>query len=226
MKKSAKINEAFQNIRNATGLTDVQEIVDKFLKREETYSELLKAVTNYEIKIDSLKRDNDAAMDELHDMILKDTNSASDPELASLENKRENLSKDLEESNERSQRIEIVKDLIYGWAQKVLKRMDDIFQTSGSLAYDMEKLDKLKSETDLESLFNSITDIVVSQLEQINRDEGGEDKPLIHQSFMNDFASQQYVERNIRVRPSSGRQDDGDRKAVQSGYIEGDGDNV
>ena len=80
----------------------MQEIVDKFLKREETYSELLKAVTNYEIKIDSLKRDNDAAMEELHDMILKDTNTASDPELASLENKRENLGKDLEESNERS----------------------------------------------------------------------------------------------------------------------------
>lgn len=115
MEKSAEINDAFLKIWNSTGLSNVQEIVDKFLKWEETYSELLKAVSNFEVKIDNLKRSNDNAMEEWHDMVLKDSKTASDPELSSLENKRESLSKDLEEAKDRSQRIEIVKDLIYGW---------------------------------------------------------------------------------------------------------------
>lgn len=38
MKKSHQIEEAFQAIRTATGCTDVQEIVQKFLTKEQTYA--------------------------------------------------------------------------------------------------------------------------------------------------------------------------------------------
>jgi len=38
MKRTEEIEEAFQKIRTSTGLTDVQEIVHKFLTREQTYS--------------------------------------------------------------------------------------------------------------------------------------------------------------------------------------------
>lgn len=38
MKKSFVIEDAFQKIRTATGHTDVQEIVHKFLTREQTYA--------------------------------------------------------------------------------------------------------------------------------------------------------------------------------------------
>ena len=101
--------------------------------------------------------------------------------------------------------------------------MDDVFSTSGSASFDLENLNRLKKVTSLDELFSSITDIVVQELEKINWDDG-EDKPLLHQSFMNDFASQQYVERNIRVRPGSGRQEEGDRKAAQGGFMDGDGE--
>lgn len=38
MKRTFEVEEAFQRIKSATGYTDVQEIVQKFLTREQTYS--------------------------------------------------------------------------------------------------------------------------------------------------------------------------------------------
>lgn len=41
MKRSFIIEDAFQKIRTQTAITDVQEIVHKFLTREKTYAQLL-----------------------------------------------------------------------------------------------------------------------------------------------------------------------------------------
>jgi hypothetical protein len=38
MKRTSDIEKAFQTIRAATGLSDVQDIVNRFLTREQTYS--------------------------------------------------------------------------------------------------------------------------------------------------------------------------------------------
>ncbi len=38
MRQSSTIDEAFKSIKTATGVTDVQEMVRKFLTREQTYS--------------------------------------------------------------------------------------------------------------------------------------------------------------------------------------------
>jgi hypothetical protein len=41
MKKSAAIDEAFKTIKTATGVTDLGEMVSKFLQRETYYTQLL-----------------------------------------------------------------------------------------------------------------------------------------------------------------------------------------
>lgn len=38
MGKSSQIDEAFKQIKTATGVTNVQELVQRFLTREQTYS--------------------------------------------------------------------------------------------------------------------------------------------------------------------------------------------
>ncbi len=48
MKKSAVIEDAFQRIRSQTAITDVQEIVHKYLNREQTYASLKQAVNEQE----------------------------------------------------------------------------------------------------------------------------------------------------------------------------------
>jgi len=41
-------------------------------------------------------------------------------------------------------KIEIIKDMIYGWSQKVLKKMNQVFNIQDSDNYDLDNLDALK----------------------------------------------------------------------------------
>lgn len=70
MRQSASIDEAFKAIKTATGVTDVQEMVRKFLTREQTYSQLLMAVSDSERKIDKLKKDNEELRTRLHEISI------------------------------------------------------------------------------------------------------------------------------------------------------------
>ena len=68
MLESAEIDEAFKAIKTATGVTDVQEMVKKFLTREQTYSSLLVNVSESERKLDVLKVDNDQLSTRLNEL--------------------------------------------------------------------------------------------------------------------------------------------------------------
>ena len=59
MKNSQQIDAAFRDIKTATGVTDVGEMVKKFLSRETTYSSLLMNVSDSERKTEQLKKDNE-----------------------------------------------------------------------------------------------------------------------------------------------------------------------
>ena len=64
--KSIDIEEALQKIKAATGLSDINEIVEKFLTREHSYSTLIQAVGDAEKKLESLKEYNLKARDRLN----------------------------------------------------------------------------------------------------------------------------------------------------------------
>jgi len=55
MEKYRALEDAFQKIRTSTGNGDVQEMVHKFLTREQTYAQLLSAVSENEKKLDKLR---------------------------------------------------------------------------------------------------------------------------------------------------------------------------
>ena len=65
MEASSSIDDAFKAIKTETGVTDVQEMVKKFLTREQTYSQLLVNVNSAETKIEQLKVDNDSLRSKL-----------------------------------------------------------------------------------------------------------------------------------------------------------------
>lgn len=75
MRQSQTIDEAFKSIKTATGVTDVQEMVRKFLTREQTYSQLLMAVSESERKIDKLKKDNEELRGRLHELQIDVTSN-------------------------------------------------------------------------------------------------------------------------------------------------------
>lgn len=58
MNKTKKIDEAFKEIKTQTRVTDVQEMVKKFLTRESTYSQLLSKVSEFESHMENLRKDH------------------------------------------------------------------------------------------------------------------------------------------------------------------------
>ena len=105
MRNSHSIDEAFKAIKTATGVTDVQEMVKKFLTREQTYSQLLVKVSEFERHIENLKKDNDVLRERLHELKIdtqdaadnKDTNEQDkyqDEEIMDMNQKITHLNKD------------------------------------------------------------------------------------------------------------------------------------
>ncbi len=100
MRQSQIIDEAFKSIKTATGVTDVQEMVRKFLTREQTYSQLLMAVSESERKIDKLKKDNEELRGRLHELQIdvnagaENGGSMMDEEIIEMNNNLGNAKKD------------------------------------------------------------------------------------------------------------------------------------
>lgn len=88
MRNSSQIDEAFKAIKTASGVYDVQEIVKKFLTREQTYSQLLNNVNTSETKTEQLKKDNDELRNRLQELkIDTSANQDENADPAALENK-------------------------------------------------------------------------------------------------------------------------------------------
>ena len=75
MKASEQIDNAFKTIKTATQVSDVQEMVRKFLTREQTYTQLLKTVNESEGKIDVLKKANEELRSKLGELTLDSSNN-------------------------------------------------------------------------------------------------------------------------------------------------------
>jgi len=86
MKDSHEIDESFKAIKTATGVTDVGEMVKKFLSRETTYSSLLMNVSDSERKTEQLKKDNEMLRTRLQTLKI-DLGSDAEGDGGDLENK-------------------------------------------------------------------------------------------------------------------------------------------
>ena len=129
MKDSAHIDDAFKAIKTATGVTDVQELVDKFLTREQTYSELLVAVADSESRIDKLRRDNEVLRSRLNELKIgaEDLQSGSheSEEISLLRKEYEEIKREESVKKEKYFNVEIVQDLVDNWARKVIIKVDE-----------------------------------------------------------------------------------------------------
>jgi uncharacterized coiled-coil protein SlyX len=134
MKESSTIDEAFKAIKTATGVTDVQEMVRKFLTREQTYSQLLMNVSESERSIDKLKKDNEELRGRLHELkIDAGENGASgaglqDEEIIELNNTLANVQKDYSLLQEKFKKINIVNDQVSSWSKKVFVKFSTLIE--------------------------------------------------------------------------------------------------
>ena len=127
MARSQKIDEAFKTIKNSTGVTDVGEMVSKFMQRDSYYSELLTTVNESDQRIDRLKKENDMLSARLHELQIDNTEgdtpgmaiTAEDSDIVELQSELTDLKKKYENLGDRFKRVNIVNDQVGNWAKKV-----------------------------------------------------------------------------------------------------------
>lgn len=138
MSKYMFIEDAFQRIRTATGQSDVQEIVSKFLTREQTYNQLLCAVSENENKSDRLREEHEMLASKLHELQMehdgdneaqtgkkkRSEGSAFSPEIEALDKEIVALTKEKEKSDELCKKVELVNDQVQSWCSKVVQKID------------------------------------------------------------------------------------------------------
>lgn len=126
MEKSMKIEESFKIIKNSTGVSDVGEMVNKFMQRNSYYSELLSNVSESDQRIDRLKKENDMLSNRLHELQIDNAApgetpgavTAEDSDIVELQEELGSLTKNYETLGERFKRVNIVNDQISNWAKK------------------------------------------------------------------------------------------------------------
>ena len=116
MKRTFEVENAFQKIKATTGFSDVQEIVHKFLTREQTYTQLLMAVSENERKIDNQRKENEHWREKLHELQMDISSSANDnlktlnPDIEKLDEEIVGKSKLLEKVVEINKKVQLVND--------------------------------------------------------------------------------------------------------------------
>ena len=120
MKNSQQIDAAFRDIKTATGVTDVQELVKRFLTREQNYSDLLQNVNTSDQKVDILKKQNEELRNRLHDLkIDTEANQAAasegasgfqDEDILEMKGMISQQNKDFSQLQEKFKKVNIVND--------------------------------------------------------------------------------------------------------------------
>ena len=201
------------------------------MTREQTYSQLLMAVSENDKKIDKLRIDHEELGERLHELQMdddqgnqhkkkRDDGNPFSPEIEELDQKIVGLNKEKDKSIELNKKVNLVFDQVQGWCSKVIQKIDSQFQENIGSHQENSKT--------LAYLFEKISEAVCKQLEQIINEEDDEDRGYITaKDFMNDFATDDFLNKNIRVRPMSGvtrAEDEGHNKSMNDPFGQGGDD--
>lgn len=90
----------------------------------------------------------------------------------------------------------MVDDQLKGWTSRVISKVDQHFN---------ENIKAFEGNKPISFIFEKMTESVLKQLQAMVTEEDDEDRGYITQKdFMNDFATEDFLNKNIRVRPVSG----------------------
>lgn len=167
--QSIEIEEAFQSIKIATGLSDVQEIVEKFLTKEQTYSRLMQAVTETEQRVEQLKQDIEDEQQDIRHFEVSEhkLNEAADAKEIDQQILQE--LKEVQSAQEKLQKHVVVYDHIAEWVRKVYSQLYRIqHKDQPTLIHPTDS-----SENYLLTMFQRLTTLIDELLEPIrtSRDE-------------------------------------------------------
>ena len=106
------------------------------------------------------------------------------------------LNKQHEKAEDLNKRVQLVNDQVGGWTSRVVQKIDQQFN---------DNVHAFEDNKPLPIIFEKVATALCKQLEQIIIEEDIEERGYITaKDFMNDFATEDFLTKNIRVRPVSG----------------------
>ena len=130
-----EIEKAFNKIKLATGLNDINEICEKYLTREQNYLTLISAVNEAERKLEILKVSNEKARETLQSMQLEDIDHRIIyNELDKYDTKVLSSLKEYSGVKEKLQNSTKIHDQILNWCEKIFKLLKIDKETDEKLA--------------------------------------------------------------------------------------------
>jgi hypothetical protein len=126
VKKSSDIEQAFQKIKINTGLNDINDVIEKFLTKEQTYNSLLSTIAESEKKLESLKEQNASARNQ-----LKGTQLEEPPSVRKIYSEIEEIEKELSECykeysviKDKLEKSIVSYNMILNWGEKIFHTLD------------------------------------------------------------------------------------------------------
>jgi len=125
MKRHQQVELAFQKIRATVGISDAQQFVEKFIKREETYSELLVSISSHEKQVEEAKQKKEALQAKVE--VLREKRAANQKQKGERkmnETQTNNIYKIFGEKSDTSKQANFQLERSHLWALKTLRIID------------------------------------------------------------------------------------------------------
>ncbi|CAG9334643.1 unnamed protein product [Blepharisma stoltei] len=178
------VEEAFQKIRSATGLTNLNDIVEKFLTREETYNQLLSSVSDAEKTLADLKAKHEIAREELKGLLLiegEETEKTFNREYQTLEEEIDTEYKELNRVKEQVAKASSVHEQALGWGKKMLQ----VLGIEESKTNIRDVFDEIKHHVD--NMIETVSDRNEEFKQKIKQFENASTSDLIKQLYTPEF---------------------------------------
>lgn len=126
--ESKIIEVAFERIRKVTGLQNIQEVVERFLTKEQTYNDLLLTIKNAETRLENLKADIHDIEDKIQGVEIAGSEDKTGPIVKVLEKDALEVMKEYNAVKARHAKVTIVYKRVTDWVRRMLKKIQAINQ--------------------------------------------------------------------------------------------------
>ena len=164
-------------------------------------------MSDNEDKLDNLRRENESVTEKLNELQMQDadqdancevTNGRStNPEIHHLHIKIQAAQKLYEKTTDMNKKVELTNQNVRDWLSRIIKRIDQQFG---------EKIGSYSEEEKTMSFrFEKVLQALIKRLDQIVLEDADEERGFVtSKDFMNDFATEEFLNKNIRVEPTQG----------------------
>jgi hypothetical protein len=121
-RKYQKIVSAYERIQNVTMVSGIEEVVSRFLIKEQNFSELMGILSHNKEKCLKMIKKNDLIEGKIDDLLLSQKGGLDQ----NIANMKENLSfciSRTQKANQRLTRIRIVRDKVKSWSLKMMTKL-------------------------------------------------------------------------------------------------------